>query len=333
MGGSFQACVLRKERERFSSELEKLETAALPAGEVLVSVAWSCLNYKDGLALTGAPGVVRSYPMVPGIDLSGRVVESASPSFRPGDRVVLTGCGAGERFWGGYAEYARVPAEGLVMVPQEFSLRQAMSIGTAGFTAMMSVLALERHGVEPGGREVLVTGASGGVGSLAVAVLARLGYRVVAATRHDTSHEHLWALGAAGILANAAIAAPSAKPMESERWAGAIDSVGGDTLAGVLRAVARGGSVACCGLVGGNHLNTTVFPFILRGVNLLGINSVEVSLAERRLVWQRLARDLPGSLLDRVTEEIPLAAVARAGAEILKGHIRGRTVVRLGGGS
>lgn len=301
----------------------------LPPGEVLVRVAYSSLNYKDGLAVTGKPGVIRSYPMVPGIDFAGTVEESAVEEFRPGDPVVVTGCGTSETMWGGYAELARLDAKHIVPLPRGMTLVQAMGIGTAGFTAMQAVMALERHGLQPGGREVLVTGAAGGVGSTAVAILAKLGYKVAASTGRPEHHEYLRSLGASTILDRAELTASSKRPLESERWAGAIDAVGGETLAGLLRAVETHGSVAVCGRAGSPSLNTTVFPFILRGVNLLGIDSPKVDKAGRLEIWSRLSGDLPLEKLDAMIQVRPLEEVFAAGEEILAGKIRGRVVIRI----
>jgi acrylyl-CoA reductase (NADPH) len=312
-----------------SISIADIERERLPPGEVLVRIAYSSLNYKDGLAVTGKPGVIRTYPMIAGIDFAGTVLESAVPEFRAGDAVAVTGCGTGETMWGGYAELARVDAKYIVPLPHGMALRQSMGIGTAGFTAMQSVIALERHGLKPGGHEVLVTGAAGGVGSAAVAILANLGYRVAASTGRAEQHDYLRSLGAAVILNRAEIAAPSKRPLESERWAGAIDSVGGETLAGVLRAMESRGSVAVCGLAGGAALNTTVFPFILRGVNLLGIDSPKVDKAGRLEIWSRLSRDLPLEKLDAMIEVRPLEQVFAAGEEILAGKIRGRVVIAI----
>jgi acrylyl-CoA reductase (NADPH) len=324
---SFNALLVTQQDSKFSASIQQLEPAALPPGEVLIRVAYSSLNYKDGLAVTGKPGVIRKYPMVPGVDLAGTVEESSSANFKKGDAVVVTGCGTAETLWGGYAQYARLDAEYLVRLPQEFTLKQAMGIGTAGFTAMQAVMALEQHGLKPGDREVLVTGAAGGVGSVAVAILAKVGYKVVASSGRAELHDYLRSLGAAEIVDRNAIAAPSKRPLESERWAAAIDNVGGDTLAGLLRSVAIGGSVASCGLAGGTALNTTVFPFILRGVNLLGIDSVRVPNARRREIWARLARDLPANVLDQIIQVKPLAEVFQLGEEILAGKVRGRIVI------
>ena len=334
----FTALLTTQTDGKFHASIQQLDRAALPPGDVLVRVLYSDLNYKDGLAVTGRPGVIRKFPMIPGIDLAGVVEESTSPDWKPGDQVVVTGSGLSETMWGGYSELARLDAKHLVALPQGLTLKQAMAIGTAGFTAMQCVLALERHGLAAlassggsgaGSNDVLVTGAGGGVGSIAVAILAKLGYRVFASTGRAELHDYLRTLGASEIVDRATLAAPSKRPMESERWAGAVDTVGGDTLAAIVRALVPNGSVAACGVAGGAALNTTVFPFILRGVNLLGVNSVYVSRADRLLIWDRLTRDLPLPLLDSMTEEAPLAAVFELGEKIIAGHIRGRTVIRI----
>lgn len=325
--GEFRALVLEQRDGSVAAEIRTLPDSALPAGDVLVDVAYSSLNFKDGLAVTGTGKVVRAYPMVPGIDLAGTVVQSESPDYKPGDKVILTGWGIGERHWGGYAQKARVKADWLIPLPEGLTLKQAMGIGTAGLTAMLCVMALEEHGLKPGGREVLVTGAAGGVGSLAVAILARRGYRVVASTGRASAHDFLRSLGAADVLDRSVLAAPSERPLESERWGGAVDTVGGTTLANVLKAMAYGTSVAACGLAGGSSLPATVFPFILRGVNLLGIDSVLCPKARRQEAWSRLAAELTAEVLDQVVQTVPLAEVPRLAAEILKGQIRGRVVV------
>jgi acrylyl-CoA reductase (NADPH) len=324
---TFKALVVES-GDPYTTLLRELSLDELPPGEVLVRVAYSSLNYKDGLAITGAGKVIRSFPMVPGIDLAGVVVESASPDYRPGDEVLLTGWGVGERHWGGLSQMARVRAEWLVPKPRGLSLHQAMGIGTAGFTAMLCVMALEEHGLKPGGREVLVSGAAGGVGSIAVALLARLGYRVVAATGRSQERPYLESLGAAEILERSVLTAP-AKPLESERFAAAVDTVGGAVLAGVLPRVAYGGSVAACGNAGGVRLETTVFPFILRGVSLLGIDSVMCPRERRLRAWERLAHDLPLNLLEASVRTVDLAAVPELARQILAGQVRGRVVVDL----
>jgi acrylyl-CoA reductase (NADPH) len=265
--------------------------------------------------------------MVPGVDLAGTVEESASPDFKPGDEVVVTGCGTSETMWGGYAQLARLNAEFLVPLPKGITLKQAMGVGTAGVTAMMSVMQLEKHGLKPAGREVIVTGAAGGVGSVAVAILAKLGYKVAASTGRAELADYLRGLGASEIVDREALAAPSKRPLEGERWAGAVDSVGGDTLAAVLRSLVVSGSVAACGLAGGSALNTTVFPFILRGVNLLGIDSVRVSNQGRREIWARIAQDLPLDLLDGMIDAHPLEDFHDLGEKILAGKTRGRVVI------
>jgi acrylyl-CoA reductase (NADPH) len=322
---TFEAILVTPEGASFT----QVARADLPAGELLVRVAYSTLNYKDGLAVTGKPGVIRKYPMVPGIDFAGTVEESSSAEFRAGDAVVITGFGSGETRWGGYAQYATCDAQHAVALPPGMSLAQAMGIGTAGFTAMQSVLALERHGMKPGDRDVLVTGATGGVGSVAVAILAKLGYKVAASTGRPEFGDYLRKLGASTIVDRGELAAPSKKPLEAERWAAAIDTVGGDTLAAVLRGIATRGSVAVCGLAGSPQLNTTVFPFILRGVNLLGIDSPKTTKPERVEIWSRLATDLPLDLLDSMLEVIPLREVFAAGERILAGQVRGRIVLEI----
>ncbi len=325
----FKALVVTQEGGGFAASFQQLDRGALPPAEVLIRVACSSLNYKDALAVTGKPGVIRKFPMVPGIDLAGVVEESRSPQFKPGDKVVVTGCGTSETMWGGYAELARLDAEYLVPLPEAMTLVQAMGIGTAGFAAMQSVMALEQHGLAPGGREVLVTGAAGGVGSLAVAVLAKLGYRVAASTGRPELRGYLEELGASAVLSREEFVASSVRPLETQRWAGAIDNVGGDTLAVLLKSVAIGGSVASVGLAGGAELRTTVHPFILRGVNLLGIDSAHVSPAGRRAVWARLARDLPLDLLDRMIQVEPLDKVRQLAGRILAGQVRGRIVLEI----
>lgn len=326
MTDTFRALVLDERDGQVTSTIQTLERAALPDGDVLVRVAYSGLNYKDGLALAGKNKVVRFYPMVPGIDFAGTVEGSSSPQFHPGDRVVLTGWGVGERHWGGYSQYARVKGEWLVPLPEGIDLQEAMAIGTAGVTAMLSVVALEEHGLTPDGREVLVTGASGGVGSLAVAILAKLGYTVVAETGKAEMHDYLKSLGAHEIIDRAELA-PAGGPLGSARWGGAVDTVGGAMLAGALRTLAYGASVAACGNAGGFELNTTILPFILRGVNLLGIDSLPVPQARRMVIWERLARDLPKSALQRTMKVIPLTEARAMADEILAAHTVGHIVV------
>ena len=326
---TFKALLVTQQDGKPVVSFQDLSQDALPPGEVLVRVAYSSLNYKDGLAVTGKPGVIRKYPMVPGVDFAGVVEESTSDAYHAGDEVVVTGCGTSETMWGGYAEYARLNAEFLVPLPKGMTLVQAMGIGTAGFTAMQAVMALEEHGVEPAGREVVVTGGAGGVGSVAIAILAQLGYKVVASTGRTQLTEYFKQLGAGEVIDRAMLSAQSKRPLETERWGAAIDNVGGDTLAGILRSTAAGGSVASCGLAGGPVLNTTVFPFILRGVNLLGINSVNVTNARRRQIWARIMRDLPMDLLDKTITVAPFDKVVALGEQILAGKIRGRIVVNI----
>ncbi len=327
MSGSFTALVLEQEDGNVTGAVERLAESALPPGDVTVRVAYSSLNYKDGMILAGQGRLVRDYPHVPGVDLAGAVEHSESPDYKPGDQVLLTGWFVGERHWGGYAQMARLKSEWLVPLPEGLSARQAMALGTAGLTAMLAVIALEQHGLAPGDGEVLVTGAAGGVGSVSVALLASLGYTVVASTGRPETHDYLRSLGASAIIDRAELAEPSKRPIESERWAGAIDSVGSHTLAAALRQTRYRGSVAACGLAGGADLPTTVIPFILRGVSLLGIDSVRCVAERRRAAWARLAREAPLDKLDALTQVVPLGEVLARGRQILKGHVRGRVVV------
>jgi len=323
----FRALVLQEDAGKVRAGIERLQESALPEGEVTVDIEYSTLNYKDGLVLRGLGRLVRKYPHVPGIDFAGRVAASASPDWKPGDSVILTGWRVGEMQWGGYAEKARVKASQLVRLPEGLTTKRAMAVGTAGFTAMLAVMALEEHGLVPGAGEVLVTGAAGGVGSVATAILAKLGYRVAASTGRAETHAYLKALGAQEILDRAALAKPPARPLDSERWAGAIDAVGSTTLATILTQLKYGASVAACGLAGGNDLPASVIPFLLRGVNLLGIDSVMCTQPRRAAAWARIARDLPIEKLDAMTETVPLARVTELAEAILKGAIRGRVVV------
>ena len=281
------------------------------------------------MILQGIGRLVRNYPHIPGIDFAGTVERSESPQFKPGDPVILTGWRVGEMHWGGYAEKARVKADWLVPRPAGLSAAQAMAIGTAGFTAMLAVMALERHGLRPGAGDVLVTGSAGGLGSIATALLARLGHRVVAATGRPELRDYLTGLGAAELIERAVLAARPARPLDSERWAGAVDAVGGNTLATVLTQLKYRASVAACGLAGGSDLPATVIPFLLRGINLLGIDSVMCPRDERIEAWRRLARDLPLDRLDQMTEIVPLAALPELAPKILGGGVRGRIVVDL----
>jgi acrylyl-CoA reductase (NADPH) len=325
----FRALVLREEGGKVVPRIEAVDEALLPPGEVTVGIECSTLNYKDGMILQGLGRLVRTYPHIPGVDFAGTVEHSESPEFEPGHPVILTGWRVGEAQWGGYAEKARVRAAYLVRQPDQLSARQAMAIGTAGLTAMLAVIALERHGLHPDAGDVLVTGAGGGVGSVAISLLSRLGYRVVASTGRPELREYLTELGAADLIDRASLAAKPSRPLDSERWAGAVDAVGGVTLATILAQLKYRGSVAACGLAGGIDLATTVIPFLLRGVNLLGIDSVMCPREERIEAWQRLARDLPLDRLERMTEAVPLSALLDLAPRILKGEIRGRIVVEV----
>ena len=324
---TFQALMLREEDGRIVPRLEAVDEAELPPGEVTVAVEYSTLNYKDAMVLQGIGRLVRNYPHIPGIDFAGAVERSDSPEFKPGDPVILTGWRVGEVHWGGYAEQARVKASWLVRRPQGLSAAQAMAVGTAGFTAMLAVMALERHGLRPGDGEVLVTGAAGGVGSVAIALLSALGHRVAAATGRPEQRDYLIELGADDLVERAALAVKPSRPLDGERWAGAVDAVGGNTLATILTQLQYHASVAACGLAGGSDLPATVIPFLLRGVNLLGIDSVMCPPEERIEAWQRLARELPLDRLERMTGVVPLSGLPGLAPKILQGEVRGRTVV------
>ena len=328
----FHALMLHEaEGGKVEVRFEDLEVERLPEGDVLVEVDYSTLNYKDGLVLKGLGRLVRSYPHIPGVDFAGTVADSSHADFKPGDRVVLNGWRVGELHWGGYAQKARVKGDWLVKLPSGLTSRQAMAIGTAGYTSMLSVMALEAHGIEPASGPILVTGAAGGVGSVAVAILAKLGYRVAAVTGRPEAKAYLTDLGASEIVPRDELAEPPSRPLDKERWAGCIDAVGGTMLARVLSQMAYRGSVAAVGLAGGNELNTTVIPFLLRGVNLLGIDSVMCPKPQRETAWQRLAKDLP---LDKLTEmevDATLADLPSLAGDILQGKVRGRVVVDLKG--
>ena len=309
------------------ASLQELTEDKLPDGDVTVAVQWSSLNYKDGLAVTGKGKIIRNYPMVCGIDLAGTVEASDSSSWQVGDEVVVTGWGLSETAPGGFTQRQRVRSEWLVRRPDGLSLQQTMAVGTAGLTAMLCVIALEKAGVSPeGDGEVLVTGAGGGVGSVAVAVLAKLGFSVAASTGRTETHDFLRSLGATTIVDRDELAA-AGKPFDKERWAGAVDTVGSQTLATVLAQTRYGGAVAACGLVGGTDLPTTVLPFILRGVSLLGVDSVMCPTPRRVEAWQRLARDLPAGLLDELTTVEPMTRVPQLAEDILAGRTRGRVVI------
>jgi acrylyl-CoA reductase (NADPH) len=328
---AFRALVLHEEGGKVVPRIETVDEALLPPGEVTVAVECSTLNYKDGLILQGLGRLVRTYPHIPGVDFAGTVERSESPEFAPGDPVVLTGWRVGEVQWGGYAEKARVKASFLARRPDGLTAQQAMAIGTAGFTAMLAVIALERHGLRSGAGDVLVTGAAGGVGSVAVSLLSRLGHRVVASTGRPELASYLTELGAAELVDRATLTAKPSRPLESERWAGAVDAVGGTTLATILTQLYYRASVAACGLAGGSEVPATVIPFLLRGVNLLGIDSVMCPRDERIEAWQRLARDLPLDRLERMTQTLPLSALPDLAPQILKGEVRGRTVINVTG--
>jgi acrylyl-CoA reductase (NADPH) len=323
---SFKAFVLEQHLNIQTGQIKEFEDHALPPGDVTVAVEYSSLNYKDGLAVTGTGKIIRQFPMVPGIDLAGTVIESADARYKAGDRVLATGWGIGERSWGGYTQKNRVKADWLVPLPAGLDTRQAMAIGTAGFTAMLCVMALEHQGVKAGD-DVVVTGAGGGVGSVAVAVLSKLGYRVVASTGRSETHAYLRSLGAADIIDRSIFNKPSGKPMDAERWHGAVDTVGGATLATLIRSMKYGGSVAACGLAGGADLSTTVFPFILRAVNLLGVDSVYTPPPKRWEAWRRLTSDLAPAKLGQMIRVISLGEVERFSREILAGQVQGRIVV------
>ncbi|HUX73580.1 MAG TPA: MDR family oxidoreductase [Steroidobacteraceae bacterium] len=325
----FKALVVENSDGMFKAAVREVDDASLPPGDVTVAVEYSTLNYKDGLVVTGAGGLVKRYPHVPGIDFAGTVVDSRHSAYRPGDRVVLTGWRVGELQWGGYAQRASVHGDWLVPLPEELDTRQAMAVGTAGFTAMLAVIALEAQGLAPGAGEVLVTGAAGGVGSVATAILAKRGYQVIASTGRADAGEYLQRLGANLVIGRAPFAEASKRPLESERWAACIDSVGGNTLARVLAQTKYKGSVAAVGLAGGSELHHSLIPFLLRGVNLLGIDSVLCPRERRLAAWRRIVADLPAAALQTMTVEARLADVPRLAAEILAGQVRGRVVVNV----
>jgi len=322
----FSAVVINKGDAGQSVEVSRIDEAQLPEGDVIIDVEYSTLNYKDGLAITGSSPVVRKFPMVPGIDLAGVVRESSHPDWKAGDRVILNGWGVGETHWGGLAQKARLKGEWLVPLPGAFTTRQAMAIGTAGYTASLCVDALLAWGVRPEQGEVLVTGATGGVGSVAVALLAKAGFQVAAATGKASEADYLKRLGATTVIDRAELAAPG-KPLQKERWAGVVDSVGSHTLVNACAQTRYGGAVAACGLAQGADFPGTVMPFILRGVSLLGIDSVMAPKPRRIAAYERLARDLDVASLDVIAREISLAEAIPAAAELLAGKVRGRIVV------
>ena len=320
--------ILLSNENGFSAQVTEVDEAGLPAGDVTVQVAYSTLNFKDGLAITNKSPVVRSWPMVAGIDGAGTVLESSHPNWKAGDAFVHNGWGVGETHWGCLAEKARLKGDWLVKLPAAFTPRQAMAIGTAGYTAMLCVLALEDHGVTPQKAEVLVTGATGGVGSVAIALLSKLGYTVVAATGKASEEAYLKALGAASIIDRATLSA-AGKPFQKERWAGVVDAVGSHTLANALAQTKYGGVVAACGLAQGMDLPTTVMPFILRGVTLAGVDSVMAPLALRQRAWDRLARDLDPALLESMIDEVGMDQAVAKAQQLMAGQVRGRVVVKI----
>jgi acrylyl-CoA reductase (NADPH) len=325
---TFKAIRVDKADKGTTVALTQFDEADLMEGDVTLGIEWSALNYKDGLAVTGKAPVVRRFPMIAGIDLAGTVEQSSHPQWKPGDKVICTGWGMGETHLGAYAEKARVKGDWLVRLPEGMSARDAMAIGTAGFTAMLAVLALEKHGLAPKDGPIVVTGAAGGVGSVATAVLSKLGYQVIASTGRISEAAYLKNLGAAEVIDRSELSGP-AKPLAKERWAGGIDSVGSTTLANILSMTKYAGAIAACGLAAGMDLPSSVAPFILRGVCLLGIDSVMCPIELRKVAWSRLASDLdPGKLIE-ITHEIGLVEVIEAGAKILAGQVRGRIVVKI----
>lgn len=327
---SFRALIARETADGYTTALDQLTDDDLPTnGEVVVDVEYSSLNYKDALAVTGKGKIIRRFPMVLGIDLAGTVVSSATAEFKPGDRVIGLAQGLGETEWGGYTERQRVRAETLVPLPEGLSLEQSMQIGTAGFTAMLCVMALEQAGVVPSDREVVVTGAAGGVGSIAVMLLARLGYRVAASTGRPEEAEYLRGLGATSILHREELA-KKGSPLQSEKWAGGVDTVGGQTLANLFAQTVYEGAIACCGMAGGHELNATVWPLILRNVSLLGVSSLRTSKSKRIEAWSRLAHDIDATKLAGLSKNEPLSRIHELSDDILGGRVRGRIVVVTG---
>lgn len=322
----FKGILINKDDNGYRAELTDIDDSQLPEGDVTVRVSHSTLNYKDGLAITGKGPIVRQFPMVPGVDLAGTVEDSSDPDFMPGDQVLLNGWGVGEGHWGGLAQRARLQGKWLIPLPSGFTPAQAMAIGTAGYTAMLAIMALEKNGVTPDKGDVLVTGANGGVGSFAIALLAKLGYRVVASTGRLSESDYLTSLGAAEIIDRATLAEPG-RPLAKERWAGAIDSVGSHTLANICASTRYWGTVATCGLAQGMDFPASVAPFILRGVTLAGIDSVMRPHQDRIDAWARLARDLDVSLLPLISREIGLSEVVETAHRLMDGQVRGRIVV------
>jgi acrylyl-CoA reductase (NADPH) len=322
----FKAIVINKDDKGYRAELDQLEESALPVGDVRVRVHYSTLNYKDGLAITGKGPVVRSFPMVPGIDFAGEVLESTSPEFKVGDAVLLNGWGVGEGHWGGLAQQARVKADWLIPLPKGFTAKQALAIGTAGYTAMLCVMALQKHGVKPADGEVLVTGAAGGVGSFAIALLSKLGFTVVASSGRPQEAEYLRSLGAAEVIDRSTLSEPG-KPLARERWAAVVDSVGSHTLVNACAATKSEGAVAACGLAQGMDFPGTVAPFILRGVTLYGINSVTVPKAKRIAAYEQLSALVDLKTLEAISHEISLGEAIEYADALMKGNVRGRVIV------
>ncbi|WP_028467156.1 MDR family oxidoreductase [Nisaea denitrificans] len=332
MSDTFKAVLLREADKKVTAAIEQVPMADLPDGDVTVRVSYTTLNYKDGMVLNGIGRLVRTYPHIPGVDFSGTVETSDHPDFKPGDKVVLTGWRVGEMHWGGYAELARVKGDWLVKLPDGFGLDDAMAIGTAGFTAMLAVDTLERHGLTKDQGDVLVTGAAGGVGSVATAILSNLGYSVAGSTGRPDQADYLRDLGVSQVIDRAELAEAPSRPLAAERFAGCIDNVAGTTLSNLLTQMKYGSAVAAVGLAGGNDLNTTVLPFLLRGVSILGIDSVMCPKERRLQVWQRIAKELPMRKLHHMIERHTMEDLPELGKAILKGAVRGRTVIEIAGG-
>ncbi|MEW8969272.1 acryloyl-CoA reductase [Mesobacillus jeotgali] len=327
---NFKAFMVNKNEEDFTAEVKILRLEELPAGDVLIKVAYSSVNYKDGLASIQNGKIVRSYPFIPGIDLAGTVVRSDDSRYKEGDEVIATSYEIGVSHYGGFSEFARIPGDWIVPLPEGLSLKEAMVYGTAGFTAALSVHRLEENGLTPEKGKVLVTGATGGVGSVAVAMLAKRGYQVVASTGKEAEHDYLREIGAAEIISREELAGEKFRPLDKQLWAAAVDPVGGKTLSSILSKLDYNGSVAVSGLTGGTDVPTTVFPFILRGINLLGIDSVYCPMETRKLLWQRMASDLkPEGLLETIQNEVGLEELPGVLSSILKGKNRGRTIVKM----
>jgi acrylyl-CoA reductase (NADPH) len=324
----FKAILVKKDDQGYRTELAELDEASLPEGDVKVRVLYSTLNYKDGLAITGKGPVVRNFPMVPGIDFAGEVIESSSADFKAGDRVLLNGWGVGEGHWGGLSQMARVKAEWLIPLPKGFTAKQALAIGTAGYTAMLCVMALQSHGLKPSDGEVLVTGAAGGVGSFAIALLNKLGFTVVASTGRLSEENYLKQLGATEVIERTALSAPG-KPLAKERWAAVVDSVGSHTLANACAQTKSDGAVAACGLAQGMDFPSSVAPFILRGITLYGINSVTVARAKRIAAYEQLSKLMDLKTLDEISHEINLEESLKYAQELMAGNIRGRVIVNV----